>query len=60
MAEKHFDDQYELLHDRTDIKAIAPLTDRDYTVRGYVHGIFDSGILFSAITGSISILAIYS
>jgi uncharacterized protein YegL len=29
-----FDDQYELLHDRTDIKAIAPLTDRDYTVRG--------------------------
>ena len=30
-----FDDQYELLHDRIDIKAIAPLTSKDYTVRGY-------------------------
>jgi uncharacterized protein YegL len=29
-----FDDQYELLHDRIDIKAVAPLTDSDYTVRG--------------------------
>ena len=29
-----FDDQYELLHDRIDIRAIAPLTDKDYTVRG--------------------------
>ncbi len=29
-----FDDQYELLHDRINIQAIAPLTDKDYTVRG--------------------------
>ena len=29
-----FDDQYELLHDRIDIRAVAPLTDEDYTVRG--------------------------
>lgn len=29
-----FDDKYELLHDRIDIKAVAPLTDKDYTVRG--------------------------
>jgi uncharacterized protein YegL len=29
-----FDDQYELLHDRINIKAVAPLTDKDYTVRG--------------------------
>ncbi len=29
-----FDDQYELLHDRIDIQAIAPLSDKDYTVRG--------------------------
>jgi uncharacterized protein YegL len=29
-----FDDQYELFHDRIDIKAIAPLTSEDYTVRG--------------------------
>ena len=29
-----FDDQYELLHDRIDIKAVAPLSDKDYTVRG--------------------------
>jgi uncharacterized protein YegL len=29
-----FDDKYELLHDRIDIKAIKPLTDKDYSVRG--------------------------
>ena len=29
-----FDDRYELLHDRTNIRAVAPLTGRDYTVRG--------------------------
>jgi len=29
-----FDDKYELLHDRVDIKEVAPLTDTDYTVRG--------------------------
>ena len=29
-----FDDQYELLHDRADIQAIAPISDKDYTVRG--------------------------
>ena len=29
-----FDDNYELLHDRIDIRAVAPLTDKDYTVRG--------------------------
>jgi len=29
-----FDDQYELLHDRIDIQAIAPLNNKDYTVRG--------------------------
>lgn len=29
-----FDDQYELLHDRIDIKAISPLNEHDYTVRG--------------------------
>ena len=29
-----FDDKYELLHDRIDIRAIVPLTDKDYTVRG--------------------------
>lgn len=29
-----FDDKYELLHDRIDIRAIAPLTEKDYTVRG--------------------------
>jgi uncharacterized protein YegL len=30
-----FDDRYELLHDRIDIKAVAPLTSKDYTVRGW-------------------------
>ena len=29
-----FDNQYELLHDRINIKAVSPLTDKDYTVRG--------------------------
>jgi uncharacterized protein YegL len=29
-----FDDQYELLHDRINIKGIQPITDRDYYVRG--------------------------
>lgn len=29
-----FDDEYQLLHDRIDIRAVAPLTDKDYTVRG--------------------------
>ena len=29
-----FDDRYELLHDRVDIRAVAPLTEKDYTVRG--------------------------
>ena len=29
-----FDDKYELLHDRIEIRAVAPLTDKDYTVRG--------------------------
>jgi uncharacterized protein YegL len=29
-----FDDKYELLHDRADIKGVKPLTDKDYTVRG--------------------------
>ena len=29
-----FDDQYELLHDRIDLKGIAPITDREYYVRG--------------------------
>ena len=28
-----FDDKFELLHDRIDIRAVAPLTDKDYTVR---------------------------
>ena len=30
-----FDDKYELLHDRINIKGVAPLTKKDYTVRGY-------------------------
>ncbi|MCD8357023.1 MAG: VWA domain-containing protein [Clostridia bacterium] len=29
-----FDDQYELLHDRMDIRSITPITDREYYVRG--------------------------
>ena len=29
-----FDDRYELLHDRIDLKGIAPITDREYYVRG--------------------------
>jgi len=29
-----FDDKYELLHDRVDIKGVKPLTCKDYTVRG--------------------------
>jgi uncharacterized protein YegL len=29
-----FDDEYELLHDRLNIKAVAPLTEQDYFVRG--------------------------
>ena len=29
-----FDDRYELLHDRMEIRAIAPVTDREYYVRG--------------------------
>jgi uncharacterized protein YegL len=29
-----FDDKYELLHDRVDIQAVAPMTDKEYTVRG--------------------------
>jgi len=29
-----FDDEYELLHDRLDLKAVAPITEKDYYVRG--------------------------
>ena len=29
-----FDDRYELLHDRIDIKSVAPLSSKEYTVRG--------------------------
>lgn len=29
-----FDDQYELLHDRIDLQGVAPITDREYYVRG--------------------------
>ncbi|MDL2232517.1 VWA domain-containing protein [Ruminococcaceae bacterium OttesenSCG-928-L11] len=29
-----FDNQYELLHDRIDIKAVSPITEREYFVRG--------------------------
>ena len=29
-----FDDQYELLHDRVDVMQVAPLSAKDYTVRG--------------------------
>ncbi len=29
-----FDDQYELLHDRIDIRGITPITEKDYYVRG--------------------------
>ena len=29
-----FDNKYELLHDRINIRAVAPLNDKDYTVRG--------------------------
>lgn len=29
-----FDDRYELLHDRIDIQGVAPITDREYFVRG--------------------------
>ena len=29
-----FDDQYELLHDRLDIQAVRPMTDKEYYVRG--------------------------
>ena len=29
-----FDDKYELLHDRIDIRAVSPLTEKDYFVRG--------------------------
>ena len=29
-----FDDKYEVLHDRIDIKAVSPITDKEYFVRG--------------------------
>ncbi|MDW7658547.1 MAG: hypothetical protein SCM11_15370, partial [Bacillota bacterium] len=29
-----FDDEYELLHDRIDIKGVAPITDKEYFVGG--------------------------
>jgi len=29
-----FDDQYELLHDRINLKAVAPITEKEYYVRG--------------------------
>ena len=29
-----FDHQYEVLHDRIDIKAVSPITEREYFVRG--------------------------
>ena len=29
-----FNDRYELFHDRTELQAAAPLTERDYVVRG--------------------------
>jgi uncharacterized protein YegL len=29
-----FDNEYEVLHDRLDLKAVAPITDKDYFVRG--------------------------
>lgn len=30
-----FDDRYELLHDRINLRGIAPITDKEYYVRGY-------------------------
>ncbi len=30
-----FDDKYEILHDRIDVKSVAHITDKDYYVRGY-------------------------
>jgi len=30
-----FDDKYELLHDRINVKTVEPLTDKEYFVRGY-------------------------
>ena len=30
-----FDDKYELLHDRINIRGVEPITERDYFVRGY-------------------------
>ena len=29
-----FDDQYELLHDRINLRNVAPITDKEYYVRG--------------------------
>ena len=29
-----FDNQYELLHDRIDLRAVAPITEKEYFVRG--------------------------
>lgn len=29
-----FDDKYELLHDRTDLRAVSPITENEYNVRG--------------------------
>ena len=34
MKAKKFDNQYRLLHDRIDIRAVAPLTEKDYRVGG--------------------------
>jgi uncharacterized protein YegL len=45
-----FDDRYELLHDRIDLRAVSPITDREYFVRGWT-------ALLDAVGGTIQKIA---
>ena len=46
-----FDNQYELLHDRIDIKALSPITEREYFVRGQTALLDAVGITINKIDG---------
>jgi uncharacterized protein YegL len=46
-----FDNQYEVLHDRIDIKAVSPITDKEYFVRGQTALLDAVGVTINKIGG---------
>jgi uncharacterized protein YegL len=46
-----FDNEYELLHDRIDIKAVSPITEREYYVRGQTALLDAIGLTINKIGG---------